>query len=153
MSGFTCGQEDLDAWFRRFSLTDQQAGMSAVFVSEVEGEIGAFYAISTGGIDPQDAPDRATRGVARHPVPVIILTRMGVRVSIQSQGLGVAMLRDACLRVARLSEEVGVRGLLIHAKDRSARDFYMAFAEFEASPSDTMHLLLMMKDLRKAVSG
>lgn len=138
---------------RRFSLSDQQNGMSAVFVSEVAGEIGAFYAISTGGVEPQHAPERATRGVARHPVPVIILTRMGVRLSLQGQGLGVAMLRDACLRVVRLSEEVGVRGLLIHAKDESARGFYMAFAEFEPSPTDPMHLLLLMKDLRRAVSG
>lgn len=127
--------------------------MSAVFVSEVVGEIGAFYAISTGGVDPESAPERATKGVARHPIPVIILTRMGVRLSLQGQGLGVAMLRDACLRVARLSEEVGVRALLIHAKDPSARGFYMSFAEFEASPTDPMHLVLMMKDLRKAVTG
>lgn len=127
--------------------------MSAVFISEVDGAIGAFYAISTGGVDPQNSPERATKGVARHPIPVIILTRMGVRLSLQGQGLGAAMLRDACLRVARLSEDVGIRGLLIHAKDQSARDFYLAFAEFEPSPTDPMHLLLMIKDLRKAVSG
>jgi GNAT superfamily N-acetyltransferase len=82
---------------------------------------------------------------------VIVLTRMAVSSTDQGRGLGTALLRDACLRVARLSDEVGVRALLVHAKDDEARRFYEGFAEFEPSPTDPLHLVLLIKDLRRAV--
>ncbi len=76
---------------------------------------------------------------------------MGVDVSLQGQGLGSALLTDACRRVAQVSEEIGVRALLIHAKSDQAKAFYMSFAEFEPSPTDPLHLILLMKDLRIAI--
>ncbi len=123
------------------------------FISENDGRIGGFYAISTGGVEPSEAPARTRSGVAAHPVPVILLTRMGVDMSMHGAGLGTAMLVDACLRVARISEEVGIRALLIHAKDERARQFYLSFAEFEESPTDPLHLFLLLKDLRRAVKS
>ena len=71
----------------------------------------------------------------------------------QGQGLGRAMLRDALLRVAAISEEVGVRALLIHAADDTAREFYLRCAEFEPSPIDPLHLFLLIKDLKRALAG
>ena len=153
LEAFSSGNEDLDDWFHRFAFTDQRAGMSTVFVCENEGRIDGFYALSTGGLDPSQAPPRALQGVARHPIPVLLLTRMAVDMPQQGHGLGTALLRDCCLRVAAVSEEVGVRALLIHAKDDAARRFYLSFAEFEESPTDPLHLVLMLKDLRKSLSG
>jgi hypothetical protein len=46
-----------------------------------------------------------------------------------------------------------VRAVLIHCESESARDFYLRLAKFEPSPTDPMHLLLMMKDLRRALAG
>jgi GNAT superfamily N-acetyltransferase len=151
VEAFTCGHADLDDWFHRFALADQSAGMSTVFVSERDGRIAGFYALATGGVEPAQAPSRVTTGVGRHAVPVIVLTRMAVSSTDQGRGLGTALLRDACLRVARLSDEVGVRALLVHAKDDEARRFYEGFAEFEPSPTDPLHLVLLIKDLRRAV--
>ena len=53
----------------------------------------------------------------------------------------------------RAAEEIGVRALLVHAKDDRARDFYLRLAEFESSPTDPLHLFLLMKDLRRAIVG
>jgi hypothetical protein len=63
------------------------------------------------------------------------------------------LLRDALIRVASAADEVGIRALLIHAKDERAREFYMRCAEFEPSPTDPLHLFLLMKDLRKSLEA
>ncbi len=143
----------MDDWLARFAWVNQRAGMTRVYVSERDGQVAAFYALSTGGVEPGRAPARVVKGVARHEVPVILLTRLAVDIRWQGHGLGRAMLRDALLRVANLSEEVGVRALLIHCADDSARGFYLACAEFEPSPTDPLHLFLLAKDLRRALAG
>ena len=126
--------------------------MTNVFVCEINGEIGAYYALSAGQVSHDSAPARVTKGVANHPIPVVILTRFAVDARYQGMGLGRAMLRDALIRVSRLAvEDIGVRALLIHAKDDATKAYYLAQAEFEQSRTDPLHLLLLMKDLRKAI--
>lgn len=152
VNDFSCGRTELDDWLHQFAFVDQQSGMTNVFVCEINGRIGAYYALSTGGVKHNDAPARITRGVAKHPIPVVILTRFAVAAEHQGVGLGRAMLRDALLRVSGAAAEIGVRALLIHAKDDDAKAFYLACAEFEESPTDPLHLFLLMKDLRKAIN-
>lgn len=148
---FDCGQPDLDGWLKRFALVNQKAGMSTVFVTLSEGKVVGYYAVATGGVERAHAPGRVGRGVPAHPIPVILLTRLAVDSSAQGKGLGRELLRDALIRVANAAEEIGVRALLIHAKDDRAKEFYMRHAEFEPSPTDPLHLFLLMKDLRKAL--
>jgi len=84
-------------------------------------------------------------------VPVILLTRLAVDTSAQGRKIGRALVLDALARVNAAADDIGVRALLIHAKDEEARAFYMHLAEFEPSPTDPLHLFLLMKDLRKAL--
>jgi predicted N-acetyltransferase YhbS len=84
---------------------------------------------------------------------VVLLARLAVDSSVQGKGLGRALLRDALIRVAGAAEEIGIRVLLLHAKDEGARDFYLKCAEFESAPTDPLHLFLLMKDLRKSLQA
>jgi len=152
VGAFDCGRIELDDWLARFALINQQAGMTNVFVCEINGEIAAYYALSAGQVRHESAPTRITKGVANHPIPVVILTRFAVDVRYQRMGLGRAMLRDLLIRVSQVAaEEIGVRALLIHAKDEDAGAYYLEQAEFEQSPTDPLHLFLLMKDLRRAI--
>jgi GNAT superfamily N-acetyltransferase len=149
---FTCGHAELDEWFTKYALINQDSGMVTVFISEINGEIAAFYALSAGQVSHANAPARVSKAVPNHPIPVVILSRFAVSTKYQRIGLGRAMLRDLLIRISNLAEDdIGVRALLIHAKDENARAFYMAQAEFEPSPTDSMHLYLLMKDLRRAL--
>jgi hypothetical protein len=47
------------------------------------------------------------------------------------------------------AEIAGIRAMAAHAKDETARQFYEHF-DFIPSPTDPMHLFLLMKDLRAA---
>jgi hypothetical protein len=53
-------------------------------------------------------------------------------------------------RVAEAADIVGVRAVMVHAIDDAARGFYEHF-DFEPSPVDPFLLLLLLKDLRKAL--
>lgn len=150
---FSCGQPDLDDWFKRFALINQKAGMATVFVTLFEDKVAGYYALATGGVERAQAPDRVIRGLPAHPIPVVLLARLAVDSSAQKRGLGRALLRDALARVAAAADEIGVRALLIHAKDERAKEFYMGCGEFEPSPTDPLHLFLLMKDLRKALEA
>lgn len=154
VDGFHCGKRPLDEWLCKYSLINQSAGMASVFVATCAGTdvVAGYYALATGGVEPEHAPLRVAKGVPRQAIPVIILARFAVHEDHQGKGLGRALLRNALGRVDNASEAVGVRALLIHAKDDDARDFYMKMAEFEPSPSDDLHLFLLMKDLRRAIT-
>jgi hypothetical protein len=51
---------------------------------------------------------------------------------------------------AQAADIVGARAVLLRAIDQQARKFYEHF-DFEASPIHELHLMLLMKDLRKAL--
>jgi GNAT superfamily N-acetyltransferase len=90
------------------------------------------------------------KGLARHPVPVMILARFAVDRPHQGKGLGRALLKDALLRTLSVSDIVGIRALLVHAKDDTARKWYLNW-DFEPSPTDPLHLFLMIKDLKAMI--
>jgi GNAT superfamily N-acetyltransferase len=109
-----------------------------------------YYALAAGSVEPEQAPERIKKGLARHPVPVILLARLAVDRHEQGKGLGAALLKDALIRAAAAADEIGVRAVLVHAKDEDARAFYERF-DFEPSPTDPLHLYLLMKDLKKTI--
>ncbi|MGA3372424.1 MAG: hypothetical protein ABSC48_11765 [Terracidiphilus sp.] len=50
------------------------------------------------------------------------------------------------------AEIAGIRALAVHAKDDAARRYYEQF-DFEASPAEPLHLLVLLKDIRKRVGA
>jgi hypothetical protein len=51
-------------------------------------------------------------------------------------------------RTAQAADIAGIRALVVHAKDDEARAWYEQF-DFEPSPTDPLHLFLLMKDIKK----
>ena len=148
LDGFQCGRTELDQFLRRFAFVSQQAGSAQTYVvCGRDGRVVGYYSLSVGAVEHTVAPDRVRRGLARHPIPVMLLTRLAVNVADQGRGLGRALLKDALLRTSQAADIAGIRALLVHAKDNEARSWYASF-DFEASPTDPLHLFLLMKDLR-----
>lgn len=80
-----------------------------------------------------------------------ILARLAVDKRHQRKGIGQALLRDALLRTAQAADIAGIRALLVHAKDEAARKWYLSW-DFEPSPTDPMHLFLLLKDLKASLT-
>jgi GNAT superfamily N-acetyltransferase len=144
---FDCGKPELTEWLRRYALQSHQAGASRVYVVHRTGRVVGYYALAAGSVEPGKAPERVKKGLGRHPIPVILLARLAVDISEQRQGLGAALLKDALRRTTSAADEIGARAILVHAKDDEAKAFYRHF-NFEPSPTDPLHLFLIMKDLR-----
>lgn len=154
---FDCGSRAQSDWLTEHALQAHRSGGSRVYVvcdedPETDGPLVGYYALAAGSIAPSAAPSRLLRGAGRYHQPVVILTRLGVDTRVQGAGLGRALVVDALRRVSVASETIGVRALLIHGESESARQFYLGLAQFEQSPTDPMHLVLLMKDLRRALT-
>ncbi|MHB1631458.1 MAG: GNAT family N-acetyltransferase [Acidithiobacillus sp.] len=152
VDGFNCGQPALNQFLQRYALVSQKANSAQTYVCCQAGVVVGFYSLAAGSVDPESAPPRVMKGLARHPVPVLILARLAVDQNHQGKGLGKALLKDALLRTAQAADIAGIRCLLVHAKDEAARRWYEAW-EFDPSPIDSYHLFLMLKDLKALLAG
>lgn len=74
-----------------------------------------------------EAPTRVTKGLAKHPIPVMILARLAVSKQKQGKGIGKGLLKDALKRTYQVADIAGIRALLVHAKDDKARTWYEKF--------------------------
>lgn len=150
-SAFDSGEPSLDAYLRRRALVNHLQGASRCFVTTLDGRVVGYYALASTSIQHRDLAERHRRNMP-DPVPAILLSRLAVDRSVQGSGLGRALLRDALARTVAAADIVGVRVLLVHALSDSARAFYLRF-DFEPSPTDPLHLLLLVKDIRAASAG
>lgn len=123
------------------------AGSAQTYVSIAQGRVVGFYSVAVGRVSPADAPGRVCKGLARHPVPVMILARLAVDAEFQRKGLGRALLKDALLRTLQAADIAGIRAILVHAKDEQARAWYVSW-DFEPSVTDPYHLFLLLRDLK-----
>jgi len=150
LSAFDCGQPDLNAWLIKFALQNQSASSAQTYVGLVNDTVVGYYSLAVGQVEYTNAPERLRKGLARHPVPIMLLARLAVHKEWQGKGVGRALLRDAILRTVRASEIAGIRALVVHAKDDAAKRYYEQF-DFVSSPTDPLHLFVLLKDLRKLI--
>jgi GNAT superfamily N-acetyltransferase len=151
-ASFDCGNAALNQFLQRFALFNQKANSAQTYVICEIGTntVAGFYSLVVGSVEPTAAASRVLKGLARHPVPVMILARLAIDRKHQSAGLGRALLKDALLRTAQAANIAGIRAVLVHAKDDAARNWYLHWG-FEPSPTDPYHLFLLIKDLVKLV--
>jgi predicted N-acetyltransferase YhbS len=153
---FDCGSEAQTQWLRRHALQAHRSDTAKVYVICRRGtnDVAGYYALSAGSVSHDQLPPRLTKGLGRYPVPVVILTRLGVDIRDQGRGLGHELVRDALLQAASVAARIGVRALPIHAETSEAAAFYRRIGtSFEASPTDPLHLLLLMMDLRATITS
>ncbi|MBM3514917.1 MAG: GNAT family N-acetyltransferase [Alphaproteobacteria bacterium] len=146
---FGCGQPARDLFLKKHALGNLRANAALTYVvcRANSSVVSAYYSLAVGSVDPVAAPQRVTAGLARHPVPIMILARLAVDRRYQGFGIGRALLKDSLVRTAEAADIAGVRAIAVHAKDEKARAWYAKF-DFEPSPTDPFHLFLLMKDLR-----
>ncbi len=143
VNSFACGESVLDEWLKRRALGNQTSGASRTFVVTTnEREVMGYYALAAGAVAHQDAT-RPIRQNMPDPVPVMVLARLAVDARAQGVKLGAALLRDALQRCVLVSQNTGVRAMLVHALNDRARQFYEHYG-FKESPAHPMTLMLRL---------
>lgn len=154
--GFICGSPEQTDWLVRHARQSMALSATRVFVVTPadSSQVVAYYAWTMAQIRLADAPARLRKGAGRYPQPVALLARLGVHRDHEGKGLGTGLLRDVIQRVAAISQEIGCRGLLVHCESERALNFYLHLVpEFEASPTDELHLVLLLKDIRRTLQA
>jgi GNAT superfamily N-acetyltransferase len=143
VNAFACGESVLDEWLKRRALGNQTSGASRTFVvATSQKEVMGYYALAAGAVAHQDAT-RSIRQNMPDPVPVMVLARLAVDARAQGIKLGAAMLQDALQRCVLVSQNTGVRAMLVHALNDRARQFYEHYG-FKASPTHSMTMMLRL---------
>jgi GNAT superfamily N-acetyltransferase len=147
LDDFECGETVLDDWLKRRAMANQASGASRTFVVTDESNfVRGYYAMAAGAV----SHELATRGVRRNmpdPVPVMVLARLAVDRSTQGRHLGAALLQDAVNRAVAVSQNAGVRALLVHALHEKAKQFYEHYG-FQPSPTHPMTLMLGLSSVK-----
>jgi len=150
LDGFRCGEQALDDWLARHARPAQAAETARVYVTTLADQrtVVGYYALAAAQVEPSDATQRARKGQPRtRVIPAILLVRLAVDERHQGDGIGRSLLQDAVLRSAQAADAIGARLLLVHAKHPDAKTWCLQYG-FEPSPSDPLHLQLLMKDIR-----
>lgn len=142
---FASGVDSLDSWLKRRALKNQVTGASRTFVVCDGPRVVAYYALASSAITGDDAPGRFRHNMP-NPIPVVVLGRLAVDRSLQGQGVGRALIRDAGLRVIQAASAIGIRGMIVQALSPEAQAFYELMG-FDPSPLDPMTLMITLADL------
>ncbi len=145
-AAFDCGVSVLNDWLQKRALKNQRSGASRTFVICEGRVVIGYYALASGSVEREGAPKSIARNMPE-PIPVIVLGRLAIDAQSQGQHLGRALLQDVLLRTLTISQQVGVRALLVHAISSEAKRFYLSYG-FRESPIDEMKLLLSIDQLK-----
>jgi len=141
--GFECGEGVLDEWLKRRAMTNQLSGASRTFVvADQDNRVYGYYAMAAGAVAHQMATSAVRRNMP-DPVPVMVLARLAVDRRAQGIKLGGSLLQDAVKRAVMVSQNAGVRALLVHALHDRAKQFYAHYG-FQESPRHPMTLMLRL---------
>jgi GNAT superfamily N-acetyltransferase len=152
VESFDCGREELNRYLVRYAWTNQQANAAQTYVGLAGDEVIGFYTLVVGEVAFDDSPRRLTKGLAKHPVPIMLIARLAVSKTWQGRRVGAGLLKDAMLRTVAAAEIAGIRAMAVHAKDEAAGEFYRHF-DFVESPTDPLHLFVLIKDLKRLQRG
>lgn len=151
LNDFDCGDERLNSWLKKYGLQNQTSGSANTFLGLESERLIGFYSLAVASANYADTPKRIKKGLAQHPVPIMLIARLAVHKDCQGSGVGRALLKDAVLRTLNAAEIAGIRAIAVHAKDERACRYYEQF-DFEPSPTDPLHLFVLMKDIRRTLN-
>jgi len=149
---FDSGETSLDGYLADRALTNHLADLGRCYVcidADTDKVLG-YYTLSAVAVEHADLPGKARRN-APNPVPAVLMGRLAIDVKAQGSGLGRFLVRDAILSTLAAAERIGVRLLLVHALHEQAAMFYVKFG-FKPSPTDPLHLYLLLSDARKSLN-
>lgn len=145
LSAFDCGEPALNDWLRHRALKNESR-FSRTYVVCADNRVVGYFCISAGSVERGTAPGKIRRN-APDLIPVSIIGRLAVSLDHAGKGLGADLLADALRRIALASQSIGIRAVMVQAKDEAARYFYLRCAEFMEYPDDSRTLFLPIETL------
>jgi predicted N-acetyltransferase YhbS len=150
LSAFDCGVPALNDFLTTYALQSLRSQSARTYVATRGPAVVGYYTLAAGSARREESSARVAKGLAAHPVPIILLARLAVDRTEQGKGLGAGLLKDALLRAVQAADIIGCRAVMVHAKGDGAKAFYQRYG-FEPSPGDPFRLFLLMKDIKASL--
>ena len=150
-AGFACGKPALDEWLQRHALKSHHKGDARVLVvCDASLRVLAYVAVCAASVERKEAAAKIRRN-APNPIPMGLIARLAVTEEAQGRRIGPALLREAIFRIINAGEHIGIRGILVHAMDEDAANFYLRMG-FSPSPIDEMTLMVSIEEIRQSLA-
>jgi GNAT superfamily N-acetyltransferase len=151
---FDCGVPALNEWLQNYAWQNHNSGGARVYLSidQDAKHIAGYFCLSAASVDYLSAPARVAHGLAHHPIPVALIGRLGVDRRYRGRKLGRFLVLEALRRVLEVADTLGVRAVIVVAKDDNAAEFYKRLG-FEASADDPRLFFITLKDARKSFTN
>jgi GNAT superfamily N-acetyltransferase len=123
-ANFASGSDALDRYFREQVTQDAKRRVASCFVAvDPYGDVAGYYTICATALSLEALPFARAKRLPRYDsIPAVLLGRLAVAREHRGQGLGAALVFDACQRATR--SEIASYGMLVDAKDDNAARFY-----------------------------
>ena len=146
---FSCLNDELDKFLKRNALKNDINGYGKTFILESEKEIIGFFTLCSFSVKFDEYPNKENFDLPRYPIPCIKIARLAVNNEYQRKGYGKQLLKEAFLRILSVSKEVGIRMIVVDAKE-SAVNFYTKFG-FEPFSNEGNSYYLLVDTLVNAI--
>lgn len=153
-AGFSCGQPDLDRWFRLQASQDEKRNVARVFVA-VDAELGVvgFYSLSSLSLSLEHLPEEVAHRLPRYDaIPAALIARLARDERVRGQAVGELLLADAIQRILGAGRSIAVFAIVVDAKDERAAGFYRAFG-FRTFPLRPKRLFLLTATAAAGLPG
>lgn len=125
-TAFTCGDETVDQFLRQKAMQDQDLDLGRTCVLVDGGadslKILGYHTLAIQQIPQDEIPDK--RPKIKRGIPVILIGQLGVDLTCQGEGYGELLLEDAQARVLEISKIVGVRSIVLDARNERLVTWY-----------------------------
>ncbi len=149
-SGFSCGVESVDNYFRKSANKLAKAGNARIYVMMREdGALIGFYSINAHAVDYRDLPPKFARTRPGHGIiPAAYLSMIGVDQRHSGKGYGGDLLADALKRIAKAADNLGIAVVLLDILDDGdpsiiarRKKLYQSYG-FQPLPSQPLRMFL-----------
>jgi len=122
---FDCGDEEVTRFLSEQALQDHEKDLSRTMVLIDEGDpsrVIGYHTLVLMQVKQDEIPKDKPR--IKRPLPVILLGQLGVDHDFQGSGLGEMLLMDAQARVDEISRRVGIRAMMLDARNERLARWY-----------------------------
>jgi len=142
--GFSCGVAALDDYLRQRAGQHQRDGIATTHVlidDAAPARLLGYCALSAAQLHLAELKPADRKRLPAYPVPAIRLSRLAVAQAEQERGHGQLLLGHAVNLALSVRSTLGVRVMVVDAKDARAAAFYEGFG-FRRTASAAMTLYL-----------
>ena len=143
---FDCGNSDLNAYLKRYAYKNDKSGIGRTFVLFDNDKPVGYVTLCSASIDFENAPNNIK--LPRYPIPAIKIARLAVDKKYQNKGFGKELLAFSLEKIAMLAEFIGVKFVVVDAKEES-KSFYEHFG-FIPLPTNSDRFILPIEIVVRA---